>query len=129
MLDEQKFEWLTEEICHEYLERASKLQPNGGQDTGSWRELRIELQKRCNIQEIEAINILHGRYIKEYVREYEIKSGKIPMPEAMQKKMEKTKKTRLDEVIRDYEEKIAELESIKQYGFGSNSDYGFEEKD
>ncbi len=124
---DNKFEWLTEEICHEYLKRASELPPNDGQDTGAWRELRIELQKRCNLKDMEAINILHGYNIKEYVWEYDVKSGKIPMPEAMKKRLEKGKKKTLDDVIRDYEEKLADLESIKKYGFGS--DYDFEEKE
>ncbi len=53
----QKFEWLTEEICKEYIERTKALPPDNGTDVGPWRDLRIELQKRCNLTEIEVKSI------------------------------------------------------------------------
>ena len=64
-------EWLSQEVTNQYYERAIKLPKNGGQDIGEWRELRIKLQRRCGILEIEAINILRGRYLNQYVRIYE----------------------------------------------------------
>ena len=72
-----RIEWLSLEIANQYYERARKLPENSGQDIGAWRELRIELQKRCGILEIEAFNILRGFYIDQYVHMYERRAGKI----------------------------------------------------
>lgn len=69
-------EWLTEEICKAYREKAKGLPQNSGQDTAEWRKLRIELQKLCDITEIEAVNILRGLNIRDYVNKYDILSGK-----------------------------------------------------
>lgn len=121
------FEWLTEDICKEYRDRASRLGSDDGQDTGAWRSLRIELQERCNIPEVMAFNILRGRYINHYCQYYGILSGAIPMSEAMKAKQEKdAKKKAKEDIIREYEEKIAELESMRM---GALSSFGFEEKD
>ena len=126
-MDERKFEWLTEEICKEYQRRADMLAPNGGQDIGAWRDLRIELQERCNITEIMAINILHKRNVSDYCLHYVILSGAIPMPEGMKKKLEKDEKKKSQEgLIREYVEKIADLESLQR---GMLSSFDFEEKD
>lgn len=60
-------EVLTREIANEYRDRAGLLPPNGLQDIGDRRKLRIELQTRCNLSELEAVNILNGYRIGEYV--------------------------------------------------------------
>lgn len=60
-------EVLTKEIANEYRDRAKLLPPNGLQDIGDRRKLRIELQKRCNLTELEAVNIINGFYIDIYV--------------------------------------------------------------
>ena len=126
-MDCKKFEWLTEDICKEYQKRADMLAPNDGQDTGAWRDLRIELQERCNITEVMAINILHKRNVGDYCRYYGILSGAIPMPEGMKKKLEKdAKKKSQENLIREYAEKIADLESMQR---GMLSSFDFEEKD
>ncbi len=123
---EKGFEWLSEEICREYINRAKALPPNNGLDTGPWRDLRIELQKRCNLSEVQAYNIIH----EEYVHMYDILSGRIPMPEAMKNKLEKEeKKKSMAEKLREYEERIEELENLRNYNMIKGSDYGFEEKD
>ena len=44
-------ELLTRKIATEYRDRARVLPPNGLQDIGERRELRIELQARCNLTE------------------------------------------------------------------------------
>ena len=128
-MEEQKFEWLTEEICKEYMARAAKLAPNGGQDTGAWRALREELQTRCNITEVQAYNILRGQNIKDYVQIYGIKSGRIPETEAMKAKREKTEKKSMAEKLKAYEDKIEELESLNKTRFTGGSSFGFEERD
>ena len=60
-------EVLTKEIANEYRDRAKLLPPNGLQDIGDRRKLRIELQKRFNLTELEAVNIINGFYIDIYV--------------------------------------------------------------
>ena len=132
-MTKERFEWLTEEICKEYLERARKLPQNDGSDTGTWRSLRIELQKRCNITETQAYNILRGVHIRDYLLMYGIKSGRIPMPEKLKEKLErekeKEKKSRAkDDALLEYIEKIQELKSM-QMGYANGSDYDIEEDD
>ena len=125
----EDFEWLTIEICREYKRRADMLPSNDGKDLGERRKLRIELQERCHIQPIEAINILNGYYWDLYVNRYDMLSGKIPLPEGYKKKgqiLEREKKKRpMKEMIEEYEEKIALLEDRAS----KRDDYGFEEKD
>lgn len=64
-------EWLTYEICKEYMHKAQELSGSCGTDIGQRRALRIELQNRCDITELEAINILNGYNISLYVSRYE----------------------------------------------------------
>ncbi len=60
-------EVLTRKIANEYRDRARLLPPNGLQDIGDRRKLRIELQSRCNLTELEAVNIINGYHIGDYV--------------------------------------------------------------
>lgn len=60
-------EILTREIANEYRDKAKLLPPNGLQDIGDRRKLRIELQERCNLTELEAVNIINGFHIGIYV--------------------------------------------------------------
>ena len=60
-------EVLTRKIANEYRDRATLLPPNGLQDIGYRRKLRIELQARCNLTELEAVNIINGYHIGDYV--------------------------------------------------------------
>lgn len=60
-------EVLTRKIANEYRDRARLLSPNGLQDIGDRRKLRIELQSRCNLTELEAVNIINGYHIGDYV--------------------------------------------------------------
>ncbi len=60
-------EVLTRKIANEYRDRARLLPPNGLQDIGDRRRLRIELQFRCNLTELEAVNIINGYHIGDYV--------------------------------------------------------------
>ena len=129
-MDEKDFEWLTEEICREYMGRAEKLSQNDHGDTGALRALRIELQERCNITETQAYNILRGLHVKDYLLYYGIKSGRVPMPEAMQARIEKERKKKTAaEKLKEYEARIEELESLQRGVFAGGSEYGFEEKD
>lgn len=60
-------EVLTRKIANEYRDKARLLPPNGLQDIGDRRKLRIELQSRCNLTELEAVNIINGYHIGDYV--------------------------------------------------------------
>lgn len=60
-------EVLTKEIADEYRDKVKLLPPNGLQDIGDRRKLRIELQERCNLTELEAVNIINGFHIVIYV--------------------------------------------------------------
>ena len=63
-------EWLTPESAAEYVEKAKRLPDTGGQDVGARRKLRIELQQRSGLTEVEAINILNGHHISDYIIKY-----------------------------------------------------------
>lgn len=60
-------ELLTMKIANEYRDRARLLPPIGLQDIGDRRKLRIELQDRCNLTELQAVNIINGFHIRDYV--------------------------------------------------------------
>lgn len=64
-------ELLTSRIAREYQEQARRLPDNGLQDAGKRRELREEIQKRCGLTELEAVNVLNGYYVKDYIVKYE----------------------------------------------------------
>ena len=127
--ENEEFEWVTMEICREYKRRADSLPSNDGQDTGERRKLRIELQERCHISPLEAINILNGVHCDLYVHRYDILSGKIAPPEGFEihgkelKKVEKKKPSSKD--IEEYEERISYLEEKAR----KTDDFGFEEKE
>ena len=61
-----EMEILTREVALAYRERASALPYGGAQDIGARRELRLELQARCGVTELEAANILNGYNIDDY---------------------------------------------------------------
>ena len=60
-------EILTKEIANEYRDKVNLLPSNGLQDIGDRRKLRIELQERCNLTELEAVNIINGFHTSIYV--------------------------------------------------------------
>ncbi len=63
-------QYLTREIAMEYQKKAEQLPDNGKQDVGERRKLRIELQEKCGLTEIEAINILNGNHVDQYLNKY-----------------------------------------------------------
>ena len=64
--NKHKGEWLTYEVCNYYREKAKKYNKVNSQDAGLKRELRLELQNRYGLLDIEAINILNGFYISNF---------------------------------------------------------------
>lgn len=63
-------EWLTKEACEEYQALAKKANSNDPQDIEKRRELRMELQSRYGLTEIEAVNILNGNNVIDYLNKY-----------------------------------------------------------
>ncbi len=127
--DNEEYEWLTMDICRDYKRRADSLPSNNGQDTGDRRKLRLELQERCHLAPIEAIDILNGVHCDLYVHRYDILSGKIAPPEGFEihgnelRRVEKKKPS--NKVIEEYEERISYLEEKARKA----DDFGFEEKE
>lgn len=60
-------ELLTRKIAIEYRDKALLIANNDMQDIGERRALRIELQTRCNLTELAAVNIINGYRINDYV--------------------------------------------------------------
>lgn len=76
--NKHKGEWLTHEACSYYRNKAKKFINTNGQDAGPKRELRLELQNRYGLLDIEAINILNGFYTSFYVEKYRRIRGCLP---------------------------------------------------
>lgn len=62
---------LTIEIAESYRQKAINLNKSNSQYTGELRTLGKELASRCGITELQAINILNGNHIKDYVQIYQ----------------------------------------------------------
>ena len=78
---------LNQEIAIKYYKKAKRLRKNDGQDIGEFRKLKNELMKKCNVTEIEAINILNGFHISDYVKKYElISESKVPSVDVNKRK-------------------------------------------
>ena len=92
MQNEDDVTWLTREVCSYYHERAKALGFRQ-EDVGARRELRLELQQKYKITEIEAINILNGFYADIYVRAYEYNKAKALERREEKKKEKEQKKT------------------------------------
>lgn len=76
-MDKIEVELLTHDIACAYRDRAKALPYNGMQDIGERRALRIELQERCGVTELEAINILNGFHIDIYCMKYLLKAREV----------------------------------------------------
>lgn len=86
-----KGEWLTTEAAKEYYRRACEISNSPQEDAGQFRRLRIEFQERYGLTELEAINILNGYYVPDYVNKYYRIKNLIPLLR------NKTKKNYTDE--------------------------------
>ena len=64
-------ELLSRAIAKEYQRAVSALMDDGIQDIGQRRSLRIELQKRCGLTELEAVNVINGHHVQDYIAKYE----------------------------------------------------------
>lgn len=95
-MDDERY-ILTLEVCEEYYKRACEL---GGfsQNTGARRELRLELQEKYGLNEVETVNILNGYHFAEYVRLQQYKIEKAIAEQEYERKTGKKRKrhSRLD---------------------------------
>ena len=64
-------DWLTIEVALDYQRRAARLPEASGQIVGERRKLVWELIEKYGVTEIEANNIINGRFIPDYVNKYE----------------------------------------------------------
>lgn len=60
-------ELLTKQIAYEYQKRLAVLPDYGNQDIRERRELRIELQVRCGLTELQALNVLNGHHVTDII--------------------------------------------------------------
>lgn len=69
-----------EKIVKEFQEQAKKTKEYP-LDYGCMSILKRELMVLCDVTELEALNILCGHNVKDYIHKYEIKSkGKVVVP-------------------------------------------------
>ena len=85
---ENEYDWITLEVVKEYRQKVELLEEyrqkvellgEDVSDTGIRRKLRIELQRKYGLLEIEAINILNGYNVPAYLAKYERIKNKIPL--------------------------------------------------
>ncbi len=60
-------ELLTQDVAKEYQRRAERLPDNGLQDIGERRSLRLELQEKYGLTELQAVNVLNNRHVGDYI--------------------------------------------------------------
>ena len=70
---------LTQEIAIHFFNKANSLRKHDTRDEAHFRCLKKELMDLYDVTEIEAINILNGYHISDYVRKYEIIYGKVEL--------------------------------------------------
>lgn len=63
-------EWLTMDICNAYKEKAKDIRNRSTSDS-EFHKLCRQLVDRCDVTEVQAINILNGLHMNEYVAMYE----------------------------------------------------------
>ena len=69
---EHRGSWLTDAVARKYADVSWVFNRiNGNQYTGEVRRLGEELQDLYGVTEIEAVNILKGFHIKDYVNKYD----------------------------------------------------------
>lgn len=77
--DRHRGEWITRETVEHYQKKASTLENNSMEDTGGKRALRMELQEKYDLLEVEAINLLNGYHVQDILRKYERIQNIIPL--------------------------------------------------
>ena len=81
-------EIFTKEIANTFRQKALGLSKDQNY-TGAFKNLAQELREKCGVTEVEAINILNGVHINDYVHLYAIKNGLIDAPIMHEKRSKK----------------------------------------
>lgn len=58
-------EWLTADTCNEYRKKAISV---GINNVSAIHTLQQELQQKCDITQLESLNILNGYHAADYVK-------------------------------------------------------------
>ena len=74
---EAGYQWLDAKVVEIYHKKALSLSTSIN-DVGARRQLRIELQQKYGLQEIEAVNILNGYNANDYITKYYRIEHRIP---------------------------------------------------
>ena len=76
---QHKGKWLTLEDALVYRKKAQRITEDRGFCAGKLKELAHELMEEYGVLEIEAINILQGYHIMDYVNKYYRIKNRIPL--------------------------------------------------
>lgn len=71
--------WLTLEVAEQYRKRACALRSPAHEIKGEMYELMSELMEEYGVTQLEAINILNGYHIADYVNKYYRIQNLIPL--------------------------------------------------
>lgn len=74
-----KEKWLTWEVAEKYHRRACALKMPTNEIKGETRELMLELMREYGVTQLEAVNILQGYHIADYVNKYYRIQNLIPL--------------------------------------------------
>lgn len=78
--NKHKGKWITKKDCFMYEAKSWIYRVlNDSQYEGKVREIGLELQRIYGVTEVEAINIMNGKYINEYVEKYYRLKNRIPL--------------------------------------------------
>lgn len=73
-------DWITQEVAEKYEAKSWVYRVlNDNQYTGMVRRIGEELQEKYGVTELEAINILNGNHISDYVHKYFRIKNRIPL--------------------------------------------------
>ena len=74
-----KGDWLTYEVAAAYRKKAEAYGYGNSELTGTRFCLYEELQEKYGVTELEAVNILNGRCITDYVEKYQRIKNLVPL--------------------------------------------------
>lgn len=74
-----KGKWLTAEVAEAYQKRVRLLEGTSCGMTGQKYELMLELMEEYGVTQLEAVNILDGFHVADYVNKYYRIQNKIPL--------------------------------------------------
>lgn len=77
--ENHKGDFITREVCEEYRRLGEELNRVDCQDVDRHKELCRELQRDYGVTQIEAINIVNGFHIAEYISKYERIKNRTPI--------------------------------------------------